>query len=310
MHIKDKQEVLTLNAPLTGTVMSSVQSTLPDTIYQKMVQIKNSEQLSGRVSLEADIQKEEVLKNRLLTSLMQDARGDSAMVNELSPYLMAEERWEELIQLKASLPMPVIDTAYADLIIDSLDLILPLLEGSAYAILDSLPETNETERSFKLLQRQGLAVKQADYQLSLSEEEDSMLYQLAESQSSMSARAQAILAWTNDEIFHPKISADTTTAASSRAAKRDIVNNEQPANTFSIYPNPADDYILIQRSRPDKKANVFVYDLKGQLLKTTELMPEQLSSKVLTGNLQTGLYFIMVKEEGLPVLRQKLMINH
>ena len=76
----------------------------------------------------------------------------------------------------------------------------------------------------------------------------------------------------------------------------DEVKNINPANLFSLYPNPADDYVTIDFDATYTGSNVFVKDITGRELQQTKLVS---SPQVIpTGNLAPGVYMVTLYNNG------------
>jgi len=74
---------------------------------------------------------------------------------------------------------------------------------------------------------------------------------------------------------------------------------------FNIFPNPADDFLVINSSE-NMQAVYKIFDMKGAMLKSGRVSPG--SSQINTGNLKSGLYFIEIYSESVSFTK-KIMIN-
>lgn len=75
---------------------------------------------------------------------------------------------------------------------------------------------------------------------------------------------------------------------------------------YTVYPNPANDYITISLQGIEGDVSLRIYDLQGRLVKETYL--ENLDSEIDISDLASGLYIISIDEEKMPI--SKRFIKH
>jgi hypothetical protein len=79
------------------------------------------------------------------------------------------------------------------------------------------------------------------------------------------------------------------------------------SSNFNIYPTPSTDYLIIQ-SEKTNNSTFELYNLVGQKVENGELMSNV--EKVNTTNLNNGVYFLFVKNNGQTIHQQKIIISH
>ncbi len=72
----------------------------------------------------------------------------------------------------------------------------------------------------------------------------------------------------------------------------EFVNNP----TFDIYPNPANDFIVIaSKAKQSQSKNIELYNIQGQLVKQFKVANSEL--KIQVGDLEKGIYFVKLGRE-------------
>lgn len=75
----------------------------------------------------------------------------------------------------------------------------------------------------------------------------------------------------------------------------DIIENEEELSAFSIYPQPANDYLTVElEKRPAKGFEVFIYDLSGKEV-FTESFDAQKKVSITTETLRPGIYMLEIQ---------------
>ncbi len=96
------------------------------------------------------------------------------------------------------------------------------------------------------------------------------------------------------------------------AVPNSLVHALSPGN-ISVYPNPFRDRVnvAIQTEKPLKSLNVNVYNLYGQLIDATEEynITSQYKKSINMDGYPAGVYLVVVKAEGIPVLSKKIIKN-
>lgn len=72
------------------------------------------------------------------------------------------------------------------------------------------------------------------------------------------------------------------------------VNFNEVQRSITIYPNPADDYINIDLSKPSEKLSIAIHSVDGKLLKSEISGPVQRSKKISVNGLSSGTYIISI----------------
>lgn len=96
-----------------------------------------------------------------------------------------------------------------------------------------------------------------------------------------------------------------------------IISNTQgmelaeKATVFSIYPNPATDFIYLQKDKnPERKIRVDIYDILGQRIKSSncQLIDNQFY-KINISNLPSGIYWLIISNESSIIDSRKVVIE-
>ena len=86
------------------------------------------------------------------------------------------------------------------------------------------------------------------------------------------------------------------------------IRYEQP-DAYAVFPNPADDYFLMDLSLANGKAvDISVISLLGKVIKTERIATPSVLHRFELGNLESGQYFIRVQPQGKRMVMKKLMI--
>ncbi len=86
------------------------------------------------------------------------------------------------------------------------------------------------------------------------------------------------------------------------------IKYERP-DAYAVFPNPADDYFLMDLSLANGKAvDISVISLLGKVIKTERIQTPSVSHRFELGNLESGQYFIRVQPQGKRMVMKKLMI--
>ncbi len=75
--------------------------------------------------------------------------------------------------------------------------------------------------------------------------------------------------------------------------------------SIKLFPNPANDLITISGLQDDFKGTIYIYNSIGQMLLTEQKTGSQIS--IETGNLNSGIYFIKIKNENGEVITRKFI---
>jgi len=85
------------------------------------------------------------------------------------------------------------------------------------------------------------------------------------------------------------------------------VNQVKPANTFSVSPNPADEYTNVTLGYDDN-ATAKIVDALGNIVRTETIYNGSKSLDV--SDLKNGVYFIMIESPGNKPQNRKLIVRH
>jgi len=78
----------------------------------------------------------------------------------------------------------------------------------------------------------------------------------------------------------------------------------------NIYPNPATDMVMLDYNLTIPNATLAIYDLTGRSISKNRLTSEKGVLQLNTSTYQPGMYIIVVKEAGVILYQQKLIIKH
>ncbi len=76
--------------------------------------------------------------------------------------------------------------------------------------------------------------------------------------------------------------------------------------SFSMFPNPSDEFVSIQMNNTEKGL-VKVVDLLGNLIYSESIIA---SLKINTSDFKNGVYFVTIESEGLKLASRKLVVRH
>ena len=85
-----------------------------------------------------------------------------------------------------------------------------------------------------------------------------------------------------------------------------FVENKQQ---LKLYPNPAKDLVIIQHNLEIENATVEVYDISGRIVYKNLLASTSGELQLNTGNYQSGIYLVIVKQNNKVVQLEKLIIE-
>ena len=78
------------------------------------------------------------------------------------------------------------------------------------------------------------------------------------------------------------------------------------ANNFTVYPNPADEYLIIESKNTNNSIEILIYDISGKIVIQKQTNEKQ--TKIKTEQLPPGIYIVKSVSEG-KVNTDKLIIN-
>ncbi|CAM3624333.1 T9SS type A sorting domain-containing protein [Flavobacterium gelidilacus] len=83
----------------------------------------------------------------------------------------------------------------------------------------------------------------------------------------------------------------------------------QKDKMFSMYPNPAQDFVTIAYDLGIDNAIVEIYDISGRAINTYKLAASKGELQLTTSTYQAGIYIVIVKQNDTILLQQKLIIE-
>ena len=86
------------------------------------------------------------------------------------------------------------------------------------------------------------------------------------------------------------------------ASIKDVKQNP----SFSMFPNPSDEFVSIQMNNLEKGL-VKVVDLLGNVIYSESIIT---SSKINTSDFKNGVYFVTIETEGIKLASRKLVVRH
>jgi Secretion system C-terminal sorting domain len=90
------------------------------------------------------------------------------------------------------------------------------------------------------------------------------------------------------------------------------LGNEQfgeEGNSLKIYPNPAHDVVSIVYDSSSNALEIAIYDLTGKQLELQTMQDKKGIATFDTSKYANGIYVVVLKEDGVTVQQQKLIIE-
>ncbi len=113
-----------------------------------------------------------------------------------------------------------------------------------------------------------------------------------------------------DNFYRLNTIAQNSAQAIGAGQYSEVVNirYERP-DAYAVFPNPAEDYFLIDLSLANRKAvDISVISLLGKVLKTEQIQTPSVLHRFELSDLESGQYFIRVQPHGKRMVMKKLMI--
>jgi len=85
-----------------------------------------------------------------------------------------------------------------------------------------------------------------------------------------------------------------------------LAANDFKSDTFSVFPNPAEDIIYIQKNENKNLSEISIYDINGRLVQLITQVDSN-NLKINISALNNGVYFISLKSDSNQVVFQKLI---
>lgn len=182
----------------------------------------------------------------------------------------------------------------------------------AQSTLSSLPNGTQDEQWFRAVQEINLERLQSEGQFSLSNEQDSLLYVVANSKSPERSYARAILSLLKDEQFLPDI--DLQLGEQRQNSSHPPIENQQgniiSENKVSIIPNPSmGEFEVVLDSGSAKGGTITVLSSTGKILSEYPL-PESNRQTLHLTDLPNGIYLLQISSNNRIVGRSKLVISN
>ena len=90
---------------------------------------------------------------------------------------------------------------------------------------------------------------------------------------------------------------------------KSIITEDKKDNTIDVYPNPANNFIIVYSYGSHKGRSIELHDITGKLIRKQTIM--NLTTRIDTNNYPAGLYVLKVSEETGKVIRIiKLLVQH
>jgi hypothetical protein len=183
--------------------------------------------------------------------------------------------------------------------------------NGAQSTLSSLPNSTQDEQWFRAVQEINLERLQSEGQFTLSTEQDSLLYVLANSKSPERSYARAILSFLKDEQFLPDI--DLNLGGQRNNSSHPPFENQQGnitwENKVSIFPNPSKGaFEVLLDSGSAKGGTITVLSTTGKILSEYPL-PESNRQTLHLSDLPNGIYLLQISSNNKITGRTKLVIS-
>lgn len=280
-----KEEVLTANAPLSGTVLSAAQPVISAAAWQQLKDLRDSLVISDREQLE-------ILTGRLLR-IKNEVMG--AFSRE---YLRKNDR----------------TALEAMLLADSSDYTIRRLAGirlqygdfnGAQSLLDAFPVNTSEEYEHRYLQQINL-YRLADSIFALSQSQSDSLYLIAGRATTQAPLAKAMLTVLRDTIFPIELPEEPVQERSS--VFNDQRNNVEISQQITLHPNPGSDIVKVVLP-PDMMphAELQLFDWNGRLRISLKAVHGE--TMLFTSQLENGIYILKAKD-GEKHYQAKLVIQH
>jgi len=88
-----------------------------------------------------------------------------------------------------------------------------------------------------------------------------------------------------------------------------IENTNQLKPSITIAPNPAEDFAIINFKNTPKNSTIEVFDLTGRTIKNLKTDTMEGSFTVMTNSYPSGIYIIVMRNNGVLLTQQKLIIK-
>jgi hypothetical protein len=170
-------------------------------------------------------------------------------------------------------------------------------------VLNTYPIENQDDDWFVQVQNINLQRLTATSPFVLSAQQESFLYQVALSFSPARGYARGLLALLKDERL------DDPDPEEEGEPKNTTLVGENSPQTYNIYPNPAQDEIIIKYPSDASNAILTIYDQYGRLVIMTRLEASDMKT-ISAKDLHNGLYFLAVSNASSILFRSKLAVNH
>ena len=95
----------------------------------------------------------------------------------------------------------------------------------------------------------------------------------------------------------------------SKMANKEVVLQEANPNSLLLYPNPARGEVTAQFDLSSDKAEILIYDLSGKQLARYAALNKKGSINLNIASLASGIYVVVLKENGQTTLQKKLVVN-
>lgn len=178
--------------------------------------------------------------------------------------------------------------------------------AGAHSILNTLPSVTQDEQWFKSVQEINLERLQNPLTFTLSASQDSLLNEVAYSQSSERGYARALLSFLKGIQFSPDFEVPQRNRSSGPNPPNRV---KKVLDTVSIHPNPANGQVEVVISEVQNGATtVTLSGLNGEVVRTFQFDGADRYNIPLDG-LPSGMYFLQIKNPEKIIGRARLVIS-
>lgn len=176
----------------------------------------------------------------------------------------------------------------------------------AQAFLNTLPQTTQDETWFVQVQQINIQRLQNEETFQLSAQQESLLNQVADSESPVRSYARAILMLLKDKHYeseHPLVERSAQPTGK-------VEPDAEPATKWTVAPNPANHSVRIDFGRETSEDAVLTLtDIHGRIMLQLDI-PKVIIATIETGGLPEGIYMAVLKENGKPSGQSRIAIQH
>lgn len=179
--------------------------------------------------------------------------------------------------------------------------------AGAHSILNTLPSLTQDEQWFKSVQEINLERLQNPLNFILSASQDSLLNEVAFSQSSERSYARALLSFLKGTQFSPDFEVPQRNR-SSRPNPPSLIKKD--LNKVSIHPNPANSHVeVVLADVQAKPTDIIISGFSGKILRTFHFDNGAERYNIPLEGLPAGMYFLQIKSPEKVIGRTRLVVS-